>query len=152
VPLYLSNGCTWEGITKLLPQREQLRFIDLGSGLGGTLLYLARHYPNYRFSGIESSPLPFAISWLRLKLTGLHNIELRLGSLWTEDLGHYDVVYTFLSPVPMPRIYDKCRAEMSKGAVLISNSFTVPGHPPDSCTILNDGRKTALYCWCFKRR
>lgn len=152
VPLYLSNRRTWEGIAKLLPQREELRFIDLGSGLGGTLFHLAAQHPNYRFCGIESSPLPFAISWLRLQLNGLRNVELRLGNFWTEDLERYDVVYTFLSPVPMQRVYDKCRAEMSSGGMLISNSFIVPGHQPGSVTTLHDGRKTALYCWSFSRR
>jgi SAM-dependent methyltransferase len=150
VPLYLSNRDTWEGINQLLPQRGGLRFIDLGSGLGGTLFYLSRQHPDCHFSGIESSPLPFAISWLRLRLAGLHNVELRFGDLWRENLGQYDVVYTFLSPVPMSRIYSKCREEMGeKGGVLISNSFSVARNPPESTTTLSDRRKTTLYRWRF---
>lgn len=149
VPLYLSNRDTWEGINQLLPKRKTLRFIDLGSGLGGTLFYLAQRHPQHHFCGIESSPLPFAISWLRRRLRGLDNVELHPGNFWRQGLGQYDVVYAFLSPVPMQQLHDKCRREMSRGGLLISNSFTVPQNPPDESITLNDSRQTTLHCWRF---
>jgi SAM-dependent methyltransferase len=149
VPLYLSNHLTWEGIDELLPKKEKLRFIDLGSGLGGTLFYLARQHPDYHFSGIESSPLSFAIGWLRLHLSGSKNIELQFGDFWKENLEQYDVVYAFLSPTPMPRLYNKLRQEMRTGTLLISNSFTVPENDADSIVELPDRRHTQLYCWHF---
>ena len=147
VPLYLSNHKTWQGLNSLLPVKEQLQFIDLGSGLGGTLLYLARQHPHYRFYGIESSPLPFAISWLRLRLSKVENIELRFGDFWKENLGKYDVVYAFLSPDPMPRLYEKVQQEMRSGASLISNSFGVPQQPSNHSIQLADRRHTQLHCW-----
>lgn len=147
VPLYLSNRKTWQGIDTLLPIKEQLHFVDLGSGLGGTLFYLAEQHPNYHFYGIESSPLPFAISWLRLRLRKAENIELRYGDFWQDNLAKYDVVYAFLSPAPMPRLYEKVQQEMSSGSLFISNSFGVPQQPSDHTIKLADRRHTQLHCW-----
>ncbi len=147
VPLYLTNRQSWKGIEQLLPEKEPLRFIDLGSGLGGTLFYLARQHPNDHFSGIESSPLPYAISWLRLRLSGLKNVDLRFCDFWNEALTQYDVVYVFLSPAPMPRLYQKLQKEMKPGSRLISNSFTIPHHPANHSVALTDRRHTQLHCW-----
>ncbi len=149
VPLYLSNRLTWDGISRLLPQRQRLSFVDLGSGLGGTLLYLARRHPECHFTGIESSPLPYAISWLRLHFSGLKNVELVYGDIWRYHLGDFNVVYAFLSPAPMGRLFEKLQHEMRNGAQLISNTFTVPDHPADDSVELEDRRRTRLYRWFF---
>jgi SAM-dependent methyltransferase len=147
VPLYLSNRKTWQQLEKLLPQASETCFVDVGSGLGGTLFHLARRHPAGHFTGIESAPIPFAISRLRLKLSGLKNVELRYGSFWNEELSHYNVLYAFLSPVPMQRLYDKARHEMKRGSLFISNSFTVPGAEAERVLEVNDRRRTKLYYW-----
>lgn len=146
VPLYLSNRKTWRELAHMLPDGE-LRFVDVGSGLGGVLFYLARQRPDGHFSGIETAPLPYLLSRLRLLLSGVKNVEIRYRNLWQEDLSRYNVLYAFLSPVPMARLYDKARTEMPPGSLLISNSFTVPEQPCDRVIEVNDRRRTQLYCW-----
>jgi len=147
VPLYLSNARTWHALERILSQQGKIRFIDLGSGLGGTLFYLARRYPEETFTGIESAPLPYLVSRIRLRMSGLKNVRLRYGSFWTEDLSSYNVAYAFLSPVPMERLYQKAQQEMSGGSLLISNSFEVPGREADTVTVVDDNRRTHLYCF-----
>ena len=66
VPLYLSNKAAWRALGVLLSERVNPRFLDLGSGLGGMLHYLARCQPKGEFQGVESAPLPYLISRLRL--------------------------------------------------------------------------------------
>ncbi len=146
VPLYLSNHKTWQALEFLLPNHD-IRFIDLGSGLGGTLFHLAAHHPHGDFVGIESAPLPYAIARLRLAFSGLKNVELRYGNFWKVDLAPYNVIYAFLSPVPMKKLFDKANREMKKGSLFISNSFTVPGHPAERIHQVDDRRKTELHCW-----
>lgn len=147
VPLYLSNRKTWQQLEQLLPVGTAVRFIDVGSGLGGTLLYLARRRPESHFVGIESAPLPFVFSWLRLKVSGVKNVELRYGNFWQETLSLYNVVYAFLSPVPMSRLYEKASTEMDEGSLFISNSFNVPEKAADQVIDVADRRRTRLYCW-----
>ncbi len=147
VPLYLTNRRTWEAIAGLLPAAPGFRFLDLGGGIGGTLLFLARRRPEGRFRGIESAPLPFALAWLRLRLSGLANIRLIRGDFWAEDLSAEDLVYAFLSPEPMPALMQKAIGEMKPGAILISNSFAVPGFAPERIIEVGDKRGTRLLVW-----
>ncbi|MEX1036162.1 MAG: class I SAM-dependent methyltransferase [Sneathiella sp.] len=147
VPLFLTNRTTAAALLELLPYKTNLHTADLGSGLGGTLRFLARARPEMQFTGLETAPLPFAISWLRGKLSGAGNLDFRFRDIFRENLGKYDVVYCFLSPVPMTRLYDKARAEMKPGSLFISNSFTVPDHPPDATIAVDDRRRTQLLIW-----
>lgn len=149
VPLYLSNRTTWTALRELLPDGQAFNFVDLGCGLGGTTQYLARHLPEGRFLGVETAPLPFAISKLRQMMSGLGNLRIAYASLWDQDLSGFDVVYAFLSPAPMGELYAKARAEMRPGSRLISNSFEAPGHPADEIIELDDGRRTRLHIWKF---
>lgn len=148
VPLYLTNRRTWRELARLVPDKPGLQVVDLGSGIGGTLLFLARTRPDVTFTGMETAPVPYALSRLRLLLAGRPaNLHIAWGSLWEADLSKFDVVYCFLSPAPMPRLWDKARREMRPGTLLISNSFEVPDHPADDITQVDDGRKTKLHVW-----
>lgn len=152
VPLYLSNRKTWQAIERHLPSQGKLHFADLGSGLGGALFYLARQRPEGQFVGIESAPLPFAIAWCRLKLSGLNNLQLRYGSFWNTELGEFTVVYAFLSPIPMTRLFEKIQREMPAGSLFISNSFRVAGQDADEVISVDDRRRTRLYFWKLRDR
>jgi hypothetical protein len=145
VPLYNSNRAAWEALLALLPPTPH-RFADLGAGLGGPLAYLARERPESSFHGVEASPL----TWLAARLRTLPcrgNCSLRWGSLWREDLGSYDVVYAFLSPAPMPRLWAKAEQEMKPGSLLVSNTFTVPGREPLRRIPLPGRKDACLLVW-----
>lgn len=147
VPLYLTNTKTKATLAGLLPQEAGFRFVDLGSGLGGPVLALAHRRPDGHFAGYESAPILFIMGWLRWLAARPPNAEFRFENFWTLDLGDYDVVYAFLSPVPMPELFEKAKGEMKTGGLLISNSFPVPGHPANETVEIDDGRKTQLYLW-----
>lgn len=150
VPLFLTNRLTWAALNDLLPDRPGLVVADVGSGLGGTLLSLARARPEGRFVGIETAPLPFAVSWLRVRASGLSGrLRLVYGDYRSQDFSAFDAVYCFLSPLPMPEIHAKASREMRPGSMLISNSFTVPDHPADEIVTVADRRRTQLHVWRF---
>jgi len=149
VPLYLSNSITWQAISELLPHKTPVIFADLGGGIGGTALYLATERPESTFVSIESSPIPHAIANVRRLISGQANLETRYADIWNTDLSSYDVVYAFLSPVPMERLMEKVSKEMRPGSLFISNSFGVPGRPADEILELTDGRSTQLHVWRF---
>ncbi len=142
VPLYLSNRATADALLKLLPPHP-IRLIDLGCGDGGLLRRLAKARPDCRFTGIEHAPLPWLLA--RLRTLGLPNVAVRHGDFWVEPLGGYDLVYAFLSPAPMPRLWAKACDEMSPPASLVSNSFAVPDTEAAEIVKVNDRRGTRLY-------
>lgn len=145
VPLYLSNRATCRALSELLPREQGVRFIDLGCGFGSTLAYLASRRLRNEYYGVESAPLSYLVSLLRLRRHA--GVQVRFGDIWDENLERYDVVYAFLSPEPMPALWRKACAEMRPGSLLVSNSFAVPGVEPDETRVLDDARRTHLYLW-----
>ena len=144
VPLYLTNAATADALLQLLPPRP-CNLIDLGCGEGGLLRRLAAARPDCRFTGIEHAPLTWLLA--RLGALGRSNLTIRRGDLWQEPLGGYAVVYAFLSPAPMLELWSKARAEMAPDALLVSNSFEVPGVEPESALTVADRRNTRLFLY-----
>jgi len=145
VPLYLSNKQTVGALADLLTERGPSRFLDLGAGLGSTTVPLADTLPDSQFTGVENAPL----TWLagRLLSLGRPNIHWQWLDLWQTGLADYDVVYAFLSPAPMPRLWEKVKAEMRPGSLFVSNSFPVPGMTPDRIIDVACTPPRPLYCY-----
>ena len=150
VPLYLSSRKVWSALETLLPAAESgktFRFVDLGSGLGGVLTHLAAVRSDGEYHGIENAPLPFALSWLRIRLGGHRNCHVHWASMWDCDLAEYDVVFAYLSPVPMEQLWDKVRCEMRPGALFVSSTFMVREQPPLYTYTVDDLHRSTLYIW-----
>ncbi|MDP2832366.1 MAG: class I SAM-dependent methyltransferase [Pseudomonadota bacterium] len=141
VPLYLSSPRAAVALAERLP--ENARVLDLGCGLGGPLSRLGTLRPDAALDGVEAAPLNWLIARLRL----LGRAQVRLGNIWDTDLSGHDVVYAYLSPAPMPRLWQKARAEMRPGSLFISNTFTVPGVEPDEVVELHDLSHARLLIW-----
>ncbi len=147
VPLYLTNRRTWKALSDLVQTSGARTFVDLGSGMGGVVTYLARAHPSLQAVGLETAPLVFLASKIRVIATGRGNAKVTYKSIWEEDLSAHDIVYCFLSPVPMPRMFAKAKAEMRPGTLFVSNSFAVPGKEATDISDVADGRKTRLYIY-----
>lgn len=150
VPLYLSNGATARTLIDLVstappgPGGDRL-VVDLGAGLGSVVAPLARALPEDRFLGVENAWLTWWLGHWRCR--PLRNVQFQLGSLWDCPLSDAQVVYTFLSPVPMAELWEKARQEMAPGSLFVSNTFEIPGVAPEQVITVNDGRATQLHCY-----
>ena len=145
VPLYLSNRQTVERLAEILHMRGPCRFLDLGAGGGSTTVPLADWLPDSHFTGYENAPLTWLVG--RLLSLGRPNLSWRWDDLWQAPLGEFDVVYAFLSPVPMPELWQKAKAEMQPGSLFISNSFPVPGEVPSRVIEVDCTPPRPLYCY-----
>jgi SAM-dependent methyltransferase len=145
IPLYLSNPQTVDALETLLANREAPRFLDLGAGVGSTLIPLADRRPDGEFIGVENAPLTWFIG--RLLGLGRPHLHLRWGNLWQTPLADVDVVYAFLSPVPMADLWQKIEREMKPGSLFISNSFPVPGVVPSHIVEVDCTPPRPLYCY-----
>ena len=78
---------------------------------------------------------------------GLPLASVDHGDIWLADITQVDLVYVFLSPVPMPDIWQKACAEMKSGSWLVSNSFSIPNVEPEEIWELSDRRQTQLWLY-----
>ena len=145
VPLYHASRDAWAKLEGLLPETPGLRFVDLGCGFGGPVAHLAKARLDGTFVGVEASPFTWLVAWLRC--LPQPNAQIRLGSLWRTDLSGFDVVYAFLSPVPMPALWAKARREMKPGRRFISHSFEVPHETPHRVVPVKGRDGARLLVW-----
>lgn len=145
VPFYPSGRSAWQAVDDLLPANRPVRFIDVGSGLGGLVLHLSQTHRQSRFTGIEIAPLPWFVSTLRgcFARGDAHFIR---GDYERVDFGSYDVVFAYLSPAAMPALWKKARAEMRAGSLLLSYEFEIPGIAPHM-TSMPSAHGPALHGW-----
>lgn len=144
VPLYLTNATTKMALKTLIKDKSKLSFMDLGCGLGGNVVFMAKQSQVIQAHGVETAPVPLILAKLYSVFKGG---QVFAKNIWRTDLSHYDVVYAFLSPEPMPRLWQKVSQEMPVGSVLVSNSFAVPDIEPSEVWALNDRRQTHLYIY-----
>ncbi|GAB4060000.1 class I SAM-dependent methyltransferase [Uliginosibacterium sediminicola] len=145
VPLFLSSKIAVHRLAAWLPDTTAIRVLDIGSGTGSMVRRLARLRPDWSVQGIETAPAPY---WLSRYLSRhLNNAALLRGDFWQRSLRDFDVVYAFLSPVPMSALWSKAVREMRPGSLLISNTFAIGQVKPEHVIAVDDHRQSQLYCY-----
>ncbi|WP_309566524.1 class I SAM-dependent methyltransferase [Methylobacillus flagellatus] len=129
VPFYPTRPATWRQVKELVPADRPVGVLDIGSGMGGLVMYLARERTNARCAGIELAPLPWLISVLSAFLKK-SPASFKYGDYQAVNLSEYDVVFAYLSPAAMPDVWLKAKKEMQAGSLLISYEFEIPGVAP----------------------
>jgi hypothetical protein len=147
VPYYPSGRAVWDRVAGLLPPGRAANAIDIGSGLGGLVLELARRRPDCQVDGIELAPLPWLASFVRARLGG-SRARFLLGDYNRLDFSRYDLVFAYLSPAAMSALWRKAEREMRPGSVLVSYEFIVVDREPDRRFVTTDSKKI-LYLWHF---
>jgi len=148
VPYYPSTENAWQALENHLPGDKSFSLVDIGSGLGGLILYLSKKYPESTFTGVEIAPLPWLISYLRKKARS-GNVRFLRGNYEALNFADFDVVFAYLSPAAMPALWLKAKSEMRPGSMLVSYEFPVIGVKehlsiyPENAT--SEARK--LYIW-----
>lgn len=147
VPFYPSGPTVRRTVAGLLPDRPDARFIDIGSGIGDMVLYLARACPSGQFVGIEIAPLPWLISRARGWFRNSRG-NFVLGDYDRLDFAGFDVVFAYLSPAAMEALWVKAVREMRPGSLLLSYEFRIPGVEPQIVLVPRKGG-AQLYGWRF---
>lgn len=150
VPFYPTPKASYAAILTDLPTDTSFSFIDVGSGSGELLFFLARNRPNGTFTGVEAGFIPYLYSRLLTRVYRLPNVSIKLKNFWRIDTSTFDWVYTFLSPAAMPHIWNKVQREMRDGTTFITNSFPVPAEASEIIPTMNQ-KCPALYIHRMKR-
>lgn len=146
VPLFLSSKAAVARLAAELPAGA--RVADMGCGIGSVVVPLARLRPDLHVTGVEGSWL----TWLIARLRAANSSAcIRYGDIWRQDWQAFDVIYVYLSPVPMPRVWQKFQTEALPGAWLVSNTFGIDGVPPVRQAGLDDVMQSQLQYWISAR-
>jgi len=120
-----------ERIKKIVDLQTGEKFCELGCGNGRVLLYLAKHFPNNQFVGVELALPLFVICKTRQWSSSLNNVTFKLKSLYRENFQDVDVVYVFGMRDKMAgKFREKLEREMKSGSRVISYVFLIEGLEP----------------------
>lgn len=103
--------------------RKGALVVDMGSGDGRILLSAVKH--GLVAIGYELNPFLVIISRLRLKKQP--DARVVMGDYWRGDITKASVVFVFSATPFMARLYDKLKAELKPGAMVISYGFSFEG-------------------------
>ncbi|MGZ4998656.1 MAG: hypothetical protein ACXV7F_00035 [Methylomonas sp.] len=145
VPLFLSSSAVSDALATIVVSEQATKFADIGAGIGTIVEPLAQKLPELRIDALERAPLPWLFAFWRCRK--LPNVQVRYASLWTSNLGEYDVVFAFLSPMVMERIGEKVLHDMREDSLFVSSSFPIPGWLSEAILEIDDRQKTRLYCY-----
>ena len=101
---------------------------ELGAGFGGLALALARRGPGARVVAWERSPVPFLVAWLRAKVAGPGNLEVRFADFLAADLSKASALVCYLWTGGMRALDEKLRRELpGRPLLIVTNTFLLHG-------------------------
>jgi methylase of polypeptide subunit release factors len=150
VPSQSSSPGAAAAVAEIMPPDFDGTIIEAGAGWGALAFTLAVRYPQCPVIAVELSAMPWLLLHLQnLVLYRLPNLQIILGDFHRLNFHGADLVVCYLTPRAMARLAPKLMAELKPGALVVSNSFGLPGwRPLDTIEIPDDsdGNLIALYC------
>jgi len=114
-------------------------FYDLGCGDGRLVVEASR--AGAKAVGLDISLMSYFMTLIRIAAER-SRAKVVFKNFFRQNLSDADIVYLFLTPSAMPKVEKKLKAELKKGARVISYAFSIPGlelvtadKPPDRQSI-----------------
>ncbi len=109
---------------------DAARIYELGCGWGGLARALARAFPAARVVGIERSPVPWLVAWLRART--LPNLEVRFQNFLLTPLDDADALACYLMIRPMLPLAAKLDRELQAGTPVVALTFWFRDRLPEA--------------------
>ena len=138
-------------IMNLLPLEHGGTLYDLGSGDGRVVFAAAHQYPQATAIGVEKAPLPFLLAWWHAHIHAHTNARTLRQDLFKTSLSNASVVFMYLMPNVLERLYPKLVKELAKGTPVISCDFTFKDREVSHIIPVLNGKKRShtLYVYEF---
>jgi hypothetical protein len=121
-------------IKKRIEMKQNIQFVDLGSGDGRVVFRAARENLFHRSIGYEINPVLHGFASVRRVVQPKYwrNTNFFMQDLWKINLSNSHVIAVYgLHPI-MDKLGQKMVNELPDGAIVVSNVFTIPGWTPIS--------------------
>lgn len=135
----------YPAILELASLTQEETFLELGSGQGQLLAYIAQ-YSKARVIGIELAPLLVLQSrWLTRHLP---QVRVSWQHLMSADYSRTDVIYCYLLPQTLKRLLPDLTKQLHHGSRVVSYAFPLPNLTPTK-TIPRTKVSAPLYLYEF---
>ena len=124
------RGRAMKVLRKHIPEDQNVRICEFGSGWGDFALCMARHFPNASIKTLEYSPYPYLICriknfFLRRKVSFVRE------DFFKEDWSKFDILIMYLKPSVMRKVQEKIEKDKLKDFTLMTMSFHLGMLQPD---------------------
>ena len=117
---------------------------ELGAGFGGMAMAAAAAHPDATVYAWEKAWLPWLALRLRAALFGEGRVRVHRGDLLDAPHEQADAVLLYLHPEAMAALAPRLAQGLLPGAVVVSNSFALPGWEAERTLRLNDALHTTV--------
>ncbi|MDP6773324.1 MAG: hypothetical protein QGI63_03550 [Rhodospirillales bacterium] len=132
---------------ELVPDGFEGTIVELGSGWGTLAMAFARRYPGCQVLAYELSPLPWLFSRLWCAVAPLANLRVHRADFHEARLHGAGLVVCYLHPGAMERLRPKLEAELTPGALVLSNTFAMPRWRPVAVAEAEDFYRSKVYLY-----
>jgi hypothetical protein len=119
---------------------------DLGCGWGSLLIALNKAFPDAQVKGVEISPFPCFVAWIRTR--HLRNVSIMRKNFYNCDVADADAVACYLMPGAMSRLSEFLDKTVYPGTAVVTVTFWFRGRSPK---MIKNGPglrgAVALYDW-----
>lgn len=134
-------------ILEVIPKNINGPIYELGSGWGGLAMIIGKKCPDQKIVAIENFFIPYFINYIRVLMSGVKNISLKLKDFYNDPLNDAGLVICYLYPGAMIKLKEKFERELKPGTVVISNTFSVPEWEANQVYQVGDIHRSNIYVY-----
>lgn len=128
-----------------LPKEMTGTIFELGAGWGTLAIPLAKRYPKCQVIALENSWIPFLVCKLRLRLSGLNNLQILRKDFFKASFREANLIVCYLHPGAMQKLKTKFQTEISQMTLIATHTFSISGWTPVHTEVINDLYSTHIY-------
>jgi SAM-dependent methyltransferase len=130
-------------LLETMENKEKKVFVDLGCGMGKVLIAVKKRFPETQVIGYEIWPSQFVLAKIKIFLAGI-KAKVFYKDMFEADLKNADIVFCFLLRNFMAPLEKKFEKELKAGALVISNTFTLPNWKPVKTIRTHNNEKSSF--------
>ena len=124
VPFVPTRNKSLDQIFDFIEFNQKDVFYDLGSGDGRLPFYIAKKY-NIKAVGVELNPLLHVFCLFKKWLTKSEKVQFYRRNFFNLDLKEATIIYLFLFPEVVEKLYPKFINECRHGTIVVSHGFKI---------------------------
>lgn len=123
VPFVPTSKRVIKYIINLANLKKGEKVYDLGCG-DGRFLFEAGKITQTTANGFEMAPIPYFLAKLR-QYVNKTPVKISMTDFYAINLSDADVIYCYLAPEAMAKLYEKFKNECKKGTRIYSHTFPI---------------------------